>query len=335
MGLFSHKYGEKDYIKNAQLFGSQIEELSELINEDVDFKRKLNAIDVEKANDSIALSELAGLIPEEAEGTSNKKLMKIVDTLNDSQRTFKKKADMQQLEKLDARIERLLDSMRDDIQEGKALRYCEHVEMLRQAVRTARKYCRDNFTPEELDCQEKMAICRGQIDEFELKRNSNRLKMEMYAKKVADVNENSKEFRDTERLFQAAADENKKIDAQLNRLNANYTNLMKAHALRLNEITIATINETQINPIELEKKVQKMMQEIELQDEKMNDVSETLGEIDKLDESSANQSTTSDLKKYRDEMKRDEMSDKLGNADYSGAPSSGESDLKAFLRNNK
>lgn len=126
MGLFG--YNQKDYAKNTELFKSRIYDLME---------RSANQFGVGQVLNNAMLQLERLPYPQKGKGKD--------------------------IENIDARINGILNIMMDDIQHKRFAYFSEHASMLISAVVDSRQYGKELYTPEELDAQEKMAQCKGEI----------------------------------------------------------------------------------------------------------------------------------------------------------------------------
>lgn len=129
MGLFG--YGKGDYDKNTAVF-----------------KNRVNGLMMELSRFGENEFGLSGVL---------------VAIMGNLDKTPYVKAKGKEQEAIDARINKVLDSLQKDLQKKNAASFSEHARMLASAVDDSRRYGQESFTAEELEAQEGMANCKGQI----------------------------------------------------------------------------------------------------------------------------------------------------------------------------
>ena len=128
MGLFG--YNEKTYAKNSEAIKTRVQDLME----------------------RAAYAKIPG-----AGIALNTALLYMTD--------YPVGADKKQLEGIDTRIFKLLETLMNDLQQKKNGGFSAHANMLMTAIASSRFYGKEAFAPEQLHAQETMANCNAEIEE--------------------------------------------------------------------------------------------------------------------------------------------------------------------------
>lgn len=141
-------------------------------------------------------------------------------------------------EAVDARISKLIDSMQQDLQKKNAASFSEHARMLADAIDNSRRYGKEADTPEQIQAQEGMANCKGQIgDAINEKAIIERKKEELLKRAKKLLSEGKQAEAQKLNIEYNACVQNEKIaDKKITAFSAQYNAFLKIASARANGI---------------------------------------------------------------------------------------------------
>lgn len=135
-----------------------------------------------------------------------------------------KGADKKAVEAIDARIERLLGQLTDDIQQKSRAKLTAHAGMILNAIADARNFGKDLRDPQQIDAEEKMVETYARIEDVLRRKEAIQQQMDEIYRKCQKVDENSAEFQLLEVQYTKLEQDIEELDVNLQLYKSQYDN---------------------------------------------------------------------------------------------------------------
>lgn len=135
-----------------------------------------------------------------------------------------KGADKKVVEAIDARIEKLLNQLNDDLQQKSQAKLSAHANMLLSAIADSRNYGKEKSSPQVLDAEEKMAETYANIDNILQQKDAIQQQMDEIYRKCQKVDESSSEFQRLEFQYSQLETQMQTLDVNLQLFKTQYDN---------------------------------------------------------------------------------------------------------------
>lgn len=137
---------------------------------------------------------------------------------------FPRGADKKAVEAIDARIERLLGQLNEDLQQKSQAKLAAHAGMILSAISDARNFGKDLRDPQQIDAEEKMVETYARIEDILRRKEAIQQQMDEIYRKCQKLDENSAEFQMLEIQYTKCEQDIEELDVNLQLYKSQYEN---------------------------------------------------------------------------------------------------------------
>ena len=133
-------------------------------------------------------------------------------------------ADKKAVEAIDARIDKLLGLLNEDLQQKSQAKLAAHAGMILSAISDARNFGKDLRDAQQIDAEEKMVETYARIEDILRRKEAIQQKMDDIYRRCQKVDENSAEFQMLEIQYTKCEQDIEELDVNLQLYKAQYDN---------------------------------------------------------------------------------------------------------------